>query len=333
MTFFVSSSIKSEYFKLLKQLLSPRDGKTCGVSSPASASTSASPNTTTLPLERGNPDCALTANVSPNFSPTVHDFHLSFDAHIFLDGGVDSSFVENCVLYAINHGLWSLHLQILYPGYSLQRLPATFFASKTLQELDLRVCGFHSIEPVSGLPEMEKLTLIKYSRNTPLDIKAPKLRPFKLYGCYRLRHIYAPLLTSFTYRSPHDWECAHANLPMLEQVDLDIHKSKYYRDQNHINFLTILHQLRNATIVSLTLDTIKILQSKVGFSKQIPHILPNMKCLKVMEGCHGNWTVTQSVMKYLTCTFNCKVEHSPNLLVIADEDQDEYNIVGKDGYN
>ncbi|XP_047960711.1 uncharacterized protein LOC125205685 isoform X2 [Salvia hispanica] len=294
MTFFVSSSIKSEYFKLLKQLLSPRDGKTCGVSSPASASTSASPNTTTLPLERGNPDCALTANVSPNFSPTVHDFHLSFDAHIFLDGGVDSSFVENCVLYAINHGLWSLHLQILYPGYSLQRLPATFFASKTLQELDLRVCGFHSIEPVSGLPEMEKLTLIK---------------------------------------SPHDWECAHANLPMLEQVDLDIHKSKYYRDQNHINFLTILHQLRNATIVSLTLDTIKILQSKVGFSKQIPHILPNMKCLKVMEGCHGNWTVTQSVMKYLTCTFNCKVEHSPNLLVIADEDQDEYNIVGKDGYN
>lgn len=76
-----------------------------------------------------------------------------------------------------------------------------------------------------------------------------------------LVQIYAPLLTSFRYESDVAWECTKVKLLMLEQVYLDIYGSRYnYRyDENHsTNFFSMLHQLRNATSVSLSLNTIEV---------------------------------------------------------------------------
>ncbi|XP_047962226.1 F-box/LRR-repeat protein At3g26922-like [Salvia hispanica] len=220
---------------------------------------------------------------SNNASAAAHVLDLSLGINSHLDGGVESSFVEDCARYAIHHGVRSLHLHC----HDLRQtwLPAEIFACKTLKELDLR--DFIVNHKELDLPELEKLTLLKYLVLVPLVINAPKLRLLKLYGRIAVERIHAPLLTSLTYKSSDAWECADADLPVLEHVYLDIHKSRYCRDQNHTNFLAMLHQLRNATTVSLTLDTIK-------------------------------------------------VEHSPNLLVIADEDdmaEEGYDfVVYEDGY-
>ncbi|KAG6409336.1 hypothetical protein SASPL_127374 [Salvia splendens] len=209
---------------------------------------------------------------------TIHDFHLSFDLYLSFDL-CDREYMEECVFYAINHGVQSLRLNChTYRGL---RLPAAFLTCETLRELELgQLCrpvevpgrlslpnlkSFHletplvfydddiSMEPFSGLPELEKLTLIKYSWDG-LVIKAPKLRVLEIIDFYKVKEISAPLLTSFRYESAMAWECTKVNLPKLEQVCLDIQGRKYCYNVNHTNFRSMLRQLRNATSVSLSLD-------------------------------------------------------------------------------
>ncbi|KAG6409337.1 hypothetical protein SASPL_127375 [Salvia splendens] len=80
----------------------------------------------------------------------------------------------------------------------------------------------------SPFPELEKLTLIVYCFLTDaLVIKAPKLKVLEITTFSEVKEIYSPLLTSFTYKSDEAWECANVNLPMLEQVYLDIHGPIY----------------------------------------------------------------------------------------------------------
>ncbi|XP_047971209.1 F-box/FBD/LRR-repeat protein At3g26920-like [Salvia hispanica] len=118
----------------------------------------------------------------------VLDFHLSLDVPSYCN--VDDEFldeiVEECVLYAINHDVQSVRV---HTNGSLT-LPKAFISCKTLRELDLRQSYMVSVpgrlslpnlktlyletelcfrgndnkmEPFSGLPELEKLTLIDTS--------------------------------------------------------------------------------------------------------------------------------------------------------------------------
>ncbi|KAG6409374.1 hypothetical protein SASPL_127413 [Salvia splendens] len=194
----------------------------------------------------------------------IHELHLSpLDA--------DTESVEKCVLFAINHGAESLRL--LAPTSLKLRLPAAFLTCETLQELELwnpygsvklpqrlflpNLKTFHletllvfddddiSMEPFSGLPELEKLTLIKYSRDG-IVIKAPKLRLLEIIDIPKVEEISAPLLTSFIYRGNKAWECEKVNLPMLEQVYVHIYNHRYC--VNHNNFIRMSDQLLgNAT--------------------------------------------------------------------------------------
>ena len=210
----------------------------------------------------------------------VHDFLLSFDP--YYSRVVDGEFVKKCVAYAINHGVQSLRLDA--PTYL--ELPAAFFSCKTLRELELRnlgaplkVPGCLSLpnlktlliqntslafddddvrkEPFSGLPKLEKLTLDEYSRYG-LVIKAPKLRVLKIINYDAVEEISAPLLTSFRYDNYIAWERAKVDLPMLEQVHLDIQSTRYDFNHVHTDFVRMLHQFRNVTTVSLTSNTLKV---------------------------------------------------------------------------
>ncbi|KAG6388240.1 hypothetical protein SASPL_153441 [Salvia splendens] len=209
----------------------------------------------------------------------VHDFHLSLDVprYSLVDDEFLDEIVEECVLYAINHDVQSISV---HTNRSLT-LPVS---CKTLRELDLRqsyvyvpgrlslpnlktlyleteLC-FHGkdnkMEPFSGLPELEKLTLIG-SFIYGLVIKAPKLRVLEITTHSVVKEIYTPLLTSFRYESDRAWECATVNLPMLEQVYLDIHETRpWYNYRHRIHFVRMLHQFESATTVSLTLDTLRV---------------------------------------------------------------------------
>ncbi|KAG6409293.1 hypothetical protein SASPL_127330 [Salvia splendens] len=216
----------------------------------------------------------------------VHDFHLLFDGPTpdpQCPCGVDREFLDECVLYAINHGVQSLRLH--WPTYRKLRLPAAFLTCETLRELELRdlfcpvklpgrlslpnlktlhlhtlFLGFddhhHRMDPFSGLPQLEKLTLIRLVCDGLVLIKAPKLSLLQIEDySLELKEISAPLLTSFTYKSSNAWECPKLNLPILEQVYLDIHASYI---ENHTNFLSMLHQFGNATTVSLTSNTLQV---------------------------------------------------------------------------
>ncbi|KAL1551929.1 hypothetical protein AAHA92_12792 [Salvia divinorum] len=275
----------------------------------------------------------------------VHDFHLFFDSpspYPQFPCGIDREFIEECVIYAINHGVQSLLLR--WPTYREVRLPAAFLTCKTLQELELRnlpssvqvpgrlslpnlktfhletVLVFdddhHMMEPFSGLPELEKLTLGAGYWIGGLVIKAPKLRVLEIYDYdLKVKEISAPQLTSFRYKSFNAWECAKVNLPVLEQVYLDIHETCYHQDYMHNNFVRMLHQFGNATTVSLNVDILMILECKFGSFEQTPPPFPNMKCLKVIDGHNEICTVIQRVINYLTSTLNCEVELSPGLFV------------------
>ena len=208
----------------------------------------------------------------------VHDFHLSS-----LDTDTDTEFMEECVLYATSHGVQSLRLH----SKCTITLPQAFISCTTLRELQLtqlhssvelpgrlslpNLKTFHlethlffndehyNMEPFSGLPELEKLTIIGYC--FPIDglvIKAPKLRVLEIAESPKVKEIYTPLLTSFRYESYEAWECANVNLPMLEHVYLDIHETRYCLNFVHQNFVRMLHQFGNASTVFLTLDTLKV---------------------------------------------------------------------------
>ncbi|KAG6409290.1 hypothetical protein SASPL_127327 [Salvia splendens] len=220
----------------------------------------------------------------------VHDFHLLFDGPTPVPQfpcGVDREFLEECVLYAINHGVQSIRLH--WPTYRKLRLPPAFLTCNTLRELEIRdlfcpvklpgrlslpylktlhlhtiVLVFandhHRMDPFSALPELEKLTLTSFVCDGLVVIKAPKLRLLEIENYYlNMEEISAPLLTSFTYKCLAAWECAKVNLPILEQVYLDI-------DQVfNTNCLTMLHQFGNASAVSLTSNTLQ-----VHFSLSLP---------------------------------------------------------------
>ncbi|XP_047970926.1 putative FBD-associated F-box protein At5g56560 [Salvia hispanica] len=243
-------------------------------------------------------------------SSSVHDFHLSFDGptpNPQYPCGVDREFLEECLLYALNHGLQSLRLH--WPTYRKLRLPPAFLTCNTLRELEIRdlfcpvklpgrlslpnlkTLHLHTIslvfdhhhdpDPFSGLPQLEKLTLITFMCDGLVAINAPKLRFLEIEDDYlQVEEISAPLLTSFTYKSSDAWECAKVNLLVLEHVYLDIDEV-FNKIRN--NFVRMLHQLGNAATVSLTSNTLKILEREFGSFEQTPTPFPNMKCLKDFE--------------------------------------------------
>ncbi|XP_047957534.1 putative F-box/LRR-repeat protein At3g42770 [Salvia hispanica] len=245
----------------------------------------------------------------------VHSLNLS------LDDKFNLKLVNKCVLYAINHGVQSLRLR----AYNTHlRLPAALFTSTTLCELELKLFNnnvtrapgrlllpnlktlfleAHStfdddtgMETFAGLPGLEKLTL-RGRPFTSLVLKAPKLRVLEILQYSRsMEEISAPLLTSFRFEGFSPLECSMMNLPMLEQVYVDIYNIGYNVKKLH----RMLHQLGNATNVSLTLDTLKVLELDDGPIEQSPPPFPNLKCLKVMKGHYKIRTVLQSVMNYLT---------------------------------
>ncbi|XP_047961800.1 F-box/FBD/LRR-repeat protein At3g26920-like [Salvia hispanica] len=228
----------------------------------------------------------------------VHDFHLSLDTTIQLN--LDTAFVEECVLYAINHGVQYLRLNMLRHNEPFLGLPALLLASETLRELELRQLHFmwiylpgrlslpnlktlylervllfddhcsrdYVMEPFTGLPELEKLYLCEYPI-IGLVLRAPKLRVLEIvqYSFELLKvveEISAPLLTSFRYEGHLPLECSKMNLPMLEKVYLDIHHISYHVKGMHLNCVRMLQQLGHATIVSLTLDIVSLTLDSQG---------------------------------------------------------------------
>ncbi|XP_047962135.1 putative F-box protein At1g32020 [Salvia hispanica] len=119
------------------------------------------------------PQCQRVSQFLFHRDPTaaVRGFHLSYDN----PGYVNREFMEEWVLYAINHGV--------------QKLRAL---------------------------EINQISDKTYS--------------------FSAKEISAPLLTSFRYEAPKAWECAKVNLPMLEQVYLDIYESIHC--DNHTNSVT-----------------------------------------------------------------------------------------------
>ncbi|KAG6388702.1 hypothetical protein SASPL_150134 [Salvia splendens] len=240
----------------------------------------------------------------------LRDFHLSLDTEFV--HREDEALVEECALYAINHGAQSF--RILAPTPTLHALPAVLFNSATLRELVIsqrRKSYTRTYKPTrfllpnlktlcleatnlyftsdvqgkelfSGLPELEKLFLIKFPVSS-LVLKAPKLRVLEIIdSCCLIEEISAPLLTSFRYVGYFPLECSIMNVPMLEQVYLDIYGLAYNPECSIVNvpmleqvFLDIFgpaynpewlhlkcdrlfHQLGNATTASLTLNTLKV---------------------------------------------------------------------------
>ncbi|KAL1557672.1 F-box/FBD/LRR-repeat protein-like protein [Salvia divinorum] len=296
---------------------SPSDGRTSGAPSPISASSAATPEFVSQLLSRRDPSAA------------VDDFHFPHDS-VF-----PPEFVEECVAYAVSHGVKSLRLRA--PTAGTLRLPVALFASATLRELELRQLGkgiylprqfslpnlktlyleselcFDNDcdplrpwsrldverEPFAGLPELERLTL----RGHPIPrlvIKAPKLRVLEIFFYNGVEEISAPLLTSFTCHSSSPWKGSKMNLPMLEEVYLDICDTTFNAIGLHQNFVRMLHQLGNATTVTLTLDTLKVLALDGGPVEKSPSPFPNIKCLKVVKKeYHEIYTVFKGVMNYL----------------------------------
>ncbi|XP_047961813.1 F-box/LRR-repeat protein At4g14103-like [Salvia hispanica] len=211
----------------------------------------------------------------------VHSLHFSIDdkSHLTL--------VEEYVLYAINHGVQSLRLHA--PIDLILTLPAALFTSTTLRELEIRrkyttldvlqrfslpnlktfYLGTHLFfnddhgrEPFAGLMELEKLSL----RGFPMAgivLKAPKMRVLEIFESDQIQEISAPLLISFRYEGYLPLECSRMNLPILEKIYLDIHGLTSNPEWLHLNCVRLLHQLGNATTVSLTLDTLKVSLSSI----------------------------------------------------------------------
>ncbi|KAG6390376.1 hypothetical protein SASPL_148110 [Salvia splendens] len=111
-------------------------------------------------------------------------------------------------------------------------------------------------EPFAGLTELS----LRWFPMTGLVLKAPKLRALEIIESHQIQEISAPLLTSFRYEGYLPLECSRMNVPMLEQVYLDIHGLAYNPEWLHLNCVRLLHQLGNATSVSLTLKTLKLLE-------------------------------------------------------------------------
>ncbi|KAG6435957.1 hypothetical protein SASPL_100838 [Salvia splendens] len=264
---------------------------------------------------------------------SIRSFHLSFDSSMVC---AHHEFIQNCLHYAINHGVQSLRLRANYSNH----VPM-FLASKRLQELELRKfsCVTYlpqqfsfphlktlylesyqftgdctiSDEPFSGFPELEKLTLQRCNVSG-LVVKAPRLRFLEItqetnssyfHQEMRMGEISAPLLVSFSYEGFFAFECSKVNLPLLEHVYFDIYK-RVNVEGMRLKCVGMLQQFGNAKTVALTSDTLKVLELDDDFIKRSPSPFPYMKCLKLIKGRWDISTVRQCVMNYLTVeTLHC----------------------------
>ncbi|KAL1533655.1 F-box/LRR-repeat protein-like protein [Salvia divinorum] len=233
---------------------------------------------------------------------TIRNFHLSFDTHLHIYA--DQSFIDKCIRYAVNHGVESLRLHARCgPDFAL---PAAFFTSKTLRELELRqfgrvICALEKFslphlktlflegswfchdgyydsplkEPFSGFPELEKLTLRRCSVYK-LVMKAPKLRFLEIVdeSSYSngMEEISGPLLTSFRYEGKFPFHCSKIDLPMLEEVYLSIH----YKRQSH-------NRYNNVDSKRMTLECVRMFQL-LGNAKIVALTLDTFKVLEKNRG-------------------------------------------------
>ncbi|XP_047961807.1 putative F-box/LRR-repeat protein At3g18150 [Salvia hispanica] len=187
-------------------------------------------------LCRSLPDLRFNFTSAAFFDPFFFPYLLHRDhrapvasLHLSFDDKFDLKAMKNSMIYAINHGVQSLRLHTPHRGLTTLRLPVKL--------LTPRLCGF----PVNRLV-----------------LKAPKLRVLEIFDtCCVIQEISAPLLISFQYRGSSPLECSKIDLPMLEEVCLNIHGIINNLEWLHLKFVRLFSQHRNATTVTLTLDTLK----------------------------------------------------------------------------
>ncbi|KAG6388692.1 hypothetical protein SASPL_150124 [Salvia splendens] len=108
---------------------------------------------------------------------------------------------------------------------------------------------------------------------------------------------------------------------------------KYNVKEMHQKCVRMFHQLGNATTVSFTLDTLKVLEMG-GYPIEQSPPFPNLKCLKVMKGRYKVCTVHQSVMNYLTMETlhfeSLMVECSDGVTVVEQSPEDLFDDEDED---
>ncbi|KAK6132333.1 hypothetical protein DH2020_033957 [Rehmannia glutinosa] len=187
-------------------------------------------------------------------SSTIGKFQLTS-----ADLATDSTFVETCLYYAINHGVQHLDLDV-YSSPTPFRFPDSVFVSKTLRELRVRqytrsvvvpkpfvlpnlktlyLDSFKFIEdnngdpysfpkePFSKFDNLEKLTLHR-CEVSGMIICSAKLRILEISFRAplfsretKMEQILAPKLTSFRYEGYVSLVCPKMDFPCLEEVYFD----------------------------------------------------------------------------------------------------------------
>ncbi|KAK6114825.1 hypothetical protein DH2020_007094 [Rehmannia glutinosa] len=249
---------------------------------------------------------------------TIAKFQLS-SSHM---AATDSTFVENCIDYAIKHGVQLLDLDA-YCGRTSVRFPDGFFASKTLRVLRLRQYTSTILVPKQFyLPNVNTLYLDSFKFNDDDgDIYSFPKEPFSkfdnleeltLHRCEvseKMEQILAPRLISFRYDGYVSLVCPKMDLPCLEEVYFDNYanlEAPYTDDikkKMPLNLVKMLQQLGNAKFVTLTLHTIEVLAMDPQLLEQSPSPFPYMKRLKFTRRRYGFLsmeTVPLTVMNYLT---------------------------------
>lgn len=176
-------------------------------------------------------------------------------------------------------------------------------------------------EPFSRFPELEKLTLRRCTVYG-LVIAAPKLRVLeivhdKLFS-EAMEEISTPMLTSFQYEGCFPLECSKVNITSLEKVYLNIYRKAGLKKNKWmpLKCVKMLQQLGNAKFVTLTLDTIKVLEMDRRLIEQSPLPFPHIKYLKLTKGRREIPTVLERVMDYLTEGSLCDVEFPEGVCVV-----------------
>ncbi|GFP89763.1 putative F-box/LRR-repeat protein at3g44810 [Phtheirospermum japonicum] len=266
---------------------------------------------------------------------TIHKFCLATGNET-----TDSTFVEKCIEYAIDHGLRHLDLDARCRPTPF-RFPDRLFASETLQVLKVKQYTNNSIvvpkpfimpnlktlyldtfefgddisdiysfstEPFSGFPSLEELTMFN-CQVSGLIIRSAKLRSLEISTRYRkgemkIEEVSTPRLISFRYQGEVSLVCLKMDLPCLEDVYFDYYPNRFV-NKMPANLVRMLQQLGNAKFVTSTFQTIEVLASEPRLLKESPSPFPYMKCLKLIrKQRHFHYsimeTVPQTVMNYLT---------------------------------
>ncbi|KAK6114814.1 hypothetical protein DH2020_007083 [Rehmannia glutinosa] len=235
---------------------------------------------------------------------TIAKFQLS-SSHM---AATDSTFVENCIDYAIKHGVQLLDLDA-YCGRTSVRFPDGFFASKTLRVLRLRQYTSTILVPKQFyLPNLKTLYLDSFKFNDD-DGSWKYLSMILCFREDKMEQILAPRLISFRYDGYVSLVCPKMDLPCLEEVYFDNYanlEAPYTDDikkKMPLNLVKMLQQLGNAKFVTLTLHTIQVLAMDPQLLEQSPSPFPYMKRLKFTRRRYGYLsmeTVPLTVMNYLT---------------------------------